>query len=277
VNRGEMKNSGIEFSVNAVPFDNKNGISWETSLNASYVRNEIVDLAGQDEEKGANNTAYGGGPIQIMKVGYPVGSFYLYKWKGFNSQGANLYERAADGSLTTNPTSNDLTVMGQSEPAWTFGWNNTLTWRKWTVNLFFNAALGHNRLNMSRFALASQIGKYRFIALRESYFQGWDKVENKAGALYPSHSNSENKNYPDSDFWLENASFLKLKNFSISYSIPKEQAKIADVQLSISGQNLWTLTKYTGMDPEVYSAYDGVDLGAYPIPRTFTFGVKLNF
>jgi TonB-linked SusC/RagA family outer membrane protein len=277
VNQGEIKNSGVEFSISAYPFGNRNFINWETSLNASYVKNTIVDLAGNDILLGENNTGYGGGPIQAMQVGYPMGSFYLYKWKGFNSTGANLYERLADGSLTTSPTAADLTVMGQSDPDWTLGWNNTFTWKNWTLNLFFNAALGYNRLNMSRFALASQIGKYRFISLRESYYQAWDKVDNKADALYASHSNSDNKTYPDSDFWLEDASFMKLKNISISYDIPKAKAKIADIQLSISGQNVWTLTKYTGMDPEVYSTYNGVDLGAYPVPRTFTFGVKLNF
>jgi TonB-linked SusC/RagA family outer membrane protein len=277
VNQGEIKNSGFEFAVNAIPLSETNPLGWETSLNASYVKNEIVDLAGNDFIVGDNRTDYGGGPIQIMQVGYPLGSFYLYKWKGFNSQGANLYERTADGSLTTSPSAGDLTIMGQSDPKWTFGWNNTFTWKNWTANIFINAALGHNRLNMSRFSLASQIGKYRFISLRESYYQSWDQVDNKADALYASHSNSDNKNYPDTDFWLENASFLKVKNINISYNIPKAITKIADIQLTISGQNIWTLTKYTGMDPEVYSAYNGVDLGAYPVPRTFTFGMKLNF
>lgn len=277
VNQGEVRNSGFEFSVSATPLTEKDIFGWETSLTASYIKNKIVNLAGSDYITGESFTGYGGGPMQIMKVGYPLGSFYLYNWKAFNNEGANLYERLSDGSLTTNPTADDLRVKGQSEPKWSFGWNNTLTWKNWSLNLFFNAALGYDRLNMSRFALASEIGKFRFISLAESYNQGWDKVENKADALYASHRNPDNKNYPDSDFWLEDASFIKLKNLSISYNIPKKITKFADVQLSVSGQNLFTLTKYTGMDPEVYSAYNGVDLGAYPIPRTFTFGMKLNF
>jgi TonB-linked SusC/RagA family outer membrane protein len=275
VNQGELKNSGFEFTATAYPLGGKT-VNWETTFNASYVRNEVVDLAGNDFVIGDNWTGIGGGPITIMQVGYPLGSFYLYKWKGFNSEGANLYERT-DGSLTTSPTANDLCIMGQTDPKWTFGWNNTLAWKNWTVNIFFNSAIGYNRLNVTRFAMGTQIGQYRFISLRESYYQGWDKVENKADALYPNHRSTNNKNYPDSDQWLENASFLKLKNFSISYTIPKAQAKIADVQLSISGQNVWTLTKYTGMDPEVYNDISGVDWGAYPIPRTYTFGMKLNF
>lgn len=279
VNQGEIRNSGIELTVNATPLTGTFG--WETSLNASYLKNEVIDLAGDDFIIGDNYTGFGGGPIEIKKVGYPLGSFYLYKWKNFNDQGANLYERTSDGSLTTNPTAADLTAMGQAEPKWTFGWNNTFTYKNWTLNVFINAALGHDRLNMSRFAMGSMIGKYRFISLSEAYYEGWDKVANKADALYPSHKNSDNKNYPDSDFWLEDASFVKLKNISLSYNIPKKITRIADIQLSVSAQNVFTLTKYTGMDPEVYNGgpngYNGVDLGAYPVPRTFTFGMKLNF
>ena len=102
-------------------------------------------------------------------------------------------------------------------------------------------------------------------------------MENKADALYPSLTNTDNKNYANSDRWLEDASFIKLKNISLSYNIPRKVAKFAGIQLSVSAQDLFTITKYKGMDPEVYNAFDGLDYGAYPIPRTVTFGVKLRF
>jgi hypothetical protein len=167
--------------------------------------------------------------------------------------------------------------MGQASPKWTFGWNNMVSWKNWSASVFINAATGFNRLNMTRYALASQTGMYRFISLRDTYFQGWDKVANKADAQFPSHTNSETKYYGNSDFWLENASFLKIKNVSIAYRIPKQITQFFDLQLSVSAQNLFTLTKYKGMDPEVYNAYTGLDYGAYPVPRTFTFGIKANF
>ena len=113
-------------------------MTWETSLNASYVKNEVADLAGDDFVLTANYSDLGG-PLQIMKPGYPMGSFYVYQWKGFDDKGANLYQKA-DGSLTTNPTSDDLVVKGQASPKWTVGWNNTVTWKNWTLNVFFNAA-----------------------------------------------------------------------------------------------------------------------------------------
>lgn len=147
----------------------------------------------------------------------------------------------------------------------------------WTLNLFFNAAAGVERLNISHYATASMTGGTRFITLRDSYYQGWDKVKDKAQARYPSLTNTDNKNYANSDRWLEDASFIKLKNISLSYNIPRRIAKFANIQLSVSAQDLFTITGYKGMDPEVYNAYDGLDYGAYPIPRTVTFGAKFNF
>ena len=281
VNQGEVRNSGVEFTITATPLTDKDIFGWETSLNASYLKNKIIDLAGSDFIVGENYTSIGGGPIQIKKVGYPIGSFYLYDWANFNDQGANLYKHQSNGSLTTNPGADDLVTKGQAEPNWTFGWNNTFTWKNWTLNLFINAALGQDRLNVSRYAMGSMTGVYRFISLSDAYYKSWDKVANKADAVYASHKNSDNRNYPDSDFWLEDASFVRLKNISLTYNIPKKITKVADIQLSVSAQNLFTLTKYTGMDPEVYSesdyGFNGVDMGSYPVPRTFTFGMKLNF
>lgn len=141
VNQGKLNNTGVEMSLTTFPV--KGAVTWETSLNASYVKNEVADLAGDDFVLTANYSDLGG-PLQIMKPGYPMGSFYVYQWKGFDDKGANLYQKA-DGSLTTNPTSDDLVVKGQASPKWTVGWNNTVTWKNWTLNVFFNAATGYDR------------------------------------------------------------------------------------------------------------------------------------
>lgn len=273
VNEGKMNNTGVEMTVSATPV--QGALTWETTLNAAYVKNEVLDLAGNDFVLTANYSNLGG-PMQIMKPGYPLGSFYVYEWQGFDEKGANLY-RKADGSLTTSPTSEDLVIKGQASPKWTFGWNNSLSWNNWSLNVFFNAAVGLDRLNMSRFMTASMTGDSRFVTLREAYFDGWDYVSDKSQAKYPSLKNPDNKYYANSDFWLEDASFVKLKNVSLSYRIPKRVTKFGSVLLSVSAQDVLTLTKYKGMDPEVYSGYDGLDYGAYPVPFTITFGAKINF
>lgn len=273
VNQGALMNTGYEFSLNTFVIDR--AVKWETTANVSYITNEVVDLAGNDFVLTANYSDLGG-PMQIMKPGYPLGSFYVYEWLGFDDAGANIY-RKADGSTTITPTSEDLVIRGNATPKWLVGWNNSIIWRNLSINLFFYGAFDYDRLNISRFTTASMSGGSRFITLRDAYFNGWDYVENKSNAKYASVKNTDNKSYANTTFWLEDASFIKLKNVTISYTIPRHITRFADIQLSVSAQDIFTFTKYKGMDPEVYSSYEGLDYGAYPVPRTITFGLKLTF
>ena len=273
VNQGALENQGYELSINTFVIDR--AVKWETTANVSYIVNEVVDLAGNDFVLTANYSDLGG-PMQIMKPGYPLGSFYVYEWLAFDEAGANLY-RKADGGTTTAPTSEDLVIRGNASPRWLAGWNNTITWRNLSINLFFNGAFDYDRLNISRFTTASMSGGSRFISLHDAYFRGWDYVEDKATAEYPSVKNTDNKSYANTTFWLEDASFVKLKNVTIAYTLPRSLTRFADIQLSVSAQDIFTITGYQGMDPEVYSSYDGLDYGAYPVPRTITFGLKMTF
>lgn len=273
VNQGALMNTGYEFSLNTFVIDR--AVKWETTANVSYITNEVVDLAGNDFVLTANYSDLGG-PMQIMRPGYPLGSFYVYEWLGFDDAGANIY-RKADGSTTITPTSEDLVIRGNATPKWLVGWNNSIIWRNLSLNIFFYGAFDYDRLNISRFTTASMSGGSRFITLHDAYFNGWDYVENKSDAKYASVKNTDNKSYANTTFWLEDASFIKLKNVTISYTIPRHITRFADIQLSVSAQDIFTFTKYKGMDPEVYSSYEGLDYGAYPIPRTITFGLKLTF
>ncbi|HCS74411.1 MAG TPA: SusC/RagA family protein [Clostridiales bacterium] len=276
VNQGEIKNSGIDFSVTAYPLNNiSNNITWETNFNASYVKNKVVDLGGETFRITGSESTYGG-DLTAMAIGYPYDSFYLFQFAGFDDQGANLYE-TADGSLVTNPQGKDQKLEGQASPKWTFGWNNMLSWKNWTINIFLNGAAGNSRLNWTKYLLGSPTAGFKFINISDAYYKNWDYVTDKAEAKYPSYTNSNNKIYGNSNFWLEDASFIKLKNISISYLLSKDVVKFSDILFTLSAQDLITLTKYTGMDPEVYNSYSGVDYGAYPVPRTFTIGAKFTF
>jgi TonB-linked SusC/RagA family outer membrane protein len=275
VNQGHVRNTGWEFLLNATPLK-AGDFAWETTLTATYLKNEVIDLAGEKEIIGERISGIVE-PSSILKPGYPIGSFLVFDWVGIDeATGVNLY-RKADGTITHDPTSDDRIVTGQAEPAWSFGWNNSFTWKNFEINAFFNAALGYHRLDVTRWQTASIVGASMFITLRDAYFKGWDKVANKADAEFPSAKSSDNKYYGNSSQFLENASFLKLKNLSIGYRFPREWLKFADLTLSLSAQNLFTLTGYKGYDPEVYNQLYGADWGAYPVPRTYTLGVKLNF
>lgn len=281
VNQGEIQNSGIEMTLNAFPFQTKDW-QWETTFNASYQKNKIKDLAGEkriipDQDRGGLlSNSY------VMEPGLPISSFRLYDWVGFDDAGANLYA-TADGGTTTNPQDDDRIITGSPTPDWTFGWNNTIRYKNWEANILFRAGFGFQRLNITRFASSARVNQARFITLRDAYYKGWDKVANKNEAKYPSLTNTENRYFGNSTQWLEDADFLKLQNVSISYRIPKSLIKVADVSLSVSAQNLFTITGYSGMDPESASRMDwgdraiGLDFGSYPVARTFTFGAKFDF
>ena len=275
VNNGQINNKGIELSLDAIPF-RTNNFQWETVLHAGYVKNEVINLGGEERILGPSDTTYGG--VQtITQPGYPLRTFYMYPWAGFDDQGRNLYIEE-NGDLVITPSSTAQKIMDKKgDPDWTFGWNNMFNYKNWTLNLFMTASIGAYRLNQARYQLASSTPQYIIPALREGYFKGWDKVANKADAKYPTITNPGNHIRLNSDFWLENASFLKLKNINIGYNIPRSVLKYVDAHVSLTATELFKFTKYQGMDPETWTGNTGVDNGAYPIPRTFTFNLNLKF
>ncbi|GHT18264.1 SusC/RagA family TonB-linked outer membrane protein [Bacteroidia bacterium] len=283
-NQGAVDNTGWEITAEAYPVRTKD-LTWASTLTATYTKNTIKDLAGASRIiPDADRAGMKAGGLFVMEPGLPVGSFYLFDWIGFDAQGANLY-RKADGGTTINPNDDDRIVIGNPTPKWTFGWNNQLTYKNWDLNMFFRATGKYDRLNLSRYRETSKVGNSRFISTREAYYKSWDKVADKSHAEFPSLSNPDNRYYAASTQWLENAAFLRLQNLSIGYKIPKSLVKIADIHLSLSGENLFVLSSYKGMDPETVSEVDntyrdtafGMDDGSFPIPRTYTFMVRFDF
>ena len=280
VNDGEISNRGVDISLTAHLIQNKD-FTWSTTLNGTYLKNRVEKLAG-----GENDFFFGSKPASgmvdeatIIKPGYAIGSFYGYVWTGLDESGKDTYldmdgNGAIDGA--------DRQVIGKATPDFTIGWNNTLTWKNWDLNLFFNGAFGVDRLNLARFTMASMVGDSRFITLREAYTENFDKVGQSA--MYPGLKVTGNNYQAVSTKWVEDASYVRLENISLSYNLPKKVAKFADIRFTLSCQNLFTITGYKGMDPvgTTFSNSNvdvdaGIDMGAYPTPRTFTFGVRMNF
>lgn len=283
VNAGEISNRGIDFSIDANVIQTNN-FSWNTSLNGTYLKNEVKSLddipfiAGACPASGMIPTD----GVTRVEVGQPIGAFYGYVWTGLDATGHDTYSDL-DGSGTVS--SGDRTFIGKATPDFTFGWNNTLTWKNWDLNIFFTGAVGADRLNLMRFTGASMNGDSNFITLREAYYDSFAKKG--AGARYPSVNVTGNDYEAASTKWLESADYLRLENISLSYNLPKSVAKFADLRFTFSCQNLFTITGYKGMDPAGTSfmdssigsvdVNDGIDIGAYPLPRTFTLGVRMNF
>lgn len=280
VNDGEISNRGVDLSLTAHIIQNKD-FTWSSTVNGTYLKNKVEKISGGNDDffYGATPAAGMVDYATIIKRGEAIGTFWGYEWTGLDSNGNDTY-KDLDNSGTIDGS--DRQVIGKATPDFTLGWNNTLSYKNWDLNIFFNGSLGAKRLNLVRFTMASMVGPARFITLADAYNKGFDKIGQEAE--YPSLVGTGNNYLPVSTKWLEKADYLRLENVSLSYNLSKHMTKFADIRLTLSCQNLFTITGYKGMDPAgtTFSESNvdvdaGIDMGAYPIPRTFTFGVRMNF
>ena len=277
INAGKVSNQGFDIALTANLWSN-NDFHWDATINATYLKNKVKKLTAQ-EPRLYSGTMPGicDDGTNIITEGEAIGSFYGYRWAGIDAEGYDTYY-AANGSITRNPDpTTDRVVLGRSTPDFTLGWNNTLRYKNWSLNAFFNSSFGAKRLNVLRFAMNEMIGNSRM-------FTEAGHVE-KIGTLWTDPSRTENNvTKANSSKILENADYCRLENLTLSYNVPKDWASFADILLSFSVQNLFTITGYKGSNPAGYSfassAGDqatGVDTGTYPTPRTWTFGVRMSF
>ena len=271
VNAGEITNTGVDLSLIA-RIVQTNDFQWTSTINGSYNKNKVVKLTAEEP------ILYGSSPaggtvdaVSIVKEGEAVGTFYGYVWEGIDKEGRDKY---TDFNNNGKLDASDRRVLGKANPDFTLGWNNTLHFKQWELNAFFNAAFGAQRLNVARFLMNAMPGASAFVT-------DADYVKNM-GVTMPRLDAVGNKNYGNSSKWIENADYLRLENISLAYNLTKEQTKFADIRLSFGVQNLFTLTGYKGADPAGFSFgradyENGVDMGGYPAPRTFTLGARFTF
>lgn len=282
VNFGEVSNKGIDISVNARVIET-NDFSWSTTLNGTFLKNKVNKLTAKEPRlyRGGNfQSELDGSPMVVME-GESLGSFYGYEWLGFDDEGYDIY-RTGDGGTTRKPDyEKDAKILGKSTPDFTLGWNNTVTYKNWTLNAFFNSAFGVQRLNLLRYCMNSITGNSKTF-VGADFMSCYGVNKNTGKMAIETEPNYQYKASSISSKWIENANYFRCENISLSYDMPKSMTKFADVRLSLSVQNLFTITNYKGSNPAGYSfsgddAADGVDAGTYPTPRTFTFGVRFNF
>ena len=285
VNQGEIRNEGAEFTLNVIPVDNKQ-FAWESTLTAAYNKNTVVDLAGEDfiiPDEG-RGSLYSGG-VFILKKDAPVGMFYLYDWAGFSDEGVNMFY-TKDGGTTNMLNTENRKAIGKTIPDWVFGWNNSLRYKDWDLNALFRFTSRFDRLNVGRYVGTAMSGPSRFFTMREGYYRSWEHVADKKNALYASLTNAINQNTPNSTQFLEDGTFLRLQNLSLGYTFVKGKARVADIRLGLSIENLFVITGYTGLDPETVSETNhegsqdsvfGLDRGSMPMPRAYTFSVRFVF
>lgn len=274
INAGKVSNKGFDVALTANIIQSKDW-SWSTTLNGSYLKNKVEKLTAQEP------IIYGGSfqsiitDCTIVKEGEAIGTFLGYRWAGIDSEGYDTYY-AADGSVTRTPSTDDRVVLGKATPDFTLGWNNSVRYKNWSLNAFFNSSFGAKRLNALRFSMNSMIGNSRMFT-DAGYLA-------EIGKTMPDPRVDNNLYIGNSTKWIENADYFRCENITLAYDFPKSMTKFADLRLSFSVQNLFTISGYKGSNPAGFSfssdygdRANGIDTGTYPTPRTFTFGLRMNF
>ncbi|MGH2612713.1 MAG: SusC/RagA family TonB-linked outer membrane protein, partial [Rhabdochlamydiaceae bacterium] len=251
-----------------------------------------------------------GGVSGILTPGQKIGQFYGYKLIGLAqtsdfTDGKPNYPYPGPASVQhpgvikyqdTNKdgviTPADRQVLGNSQPAFTFGWNNNFTWKNLSVNLFVTGSEGNKVLDLTRFYLNDGIVNFSGVVFNQTqdwYNHRWTAQHPTKDPRYPGVQVGMPFNISDiTSSMVENGSYIRLKSFTISYVFAKLKVP-KDLTFFVTGTNLITITKYAGFDPEVSSfagseytsnstaLQQGIDYAAYPAQRTYTFGVSANF
>lgn len=288
-NAGDLKNTGFEMVVN---YRNQIGkdFNYNVGMNMSTYKTEITKLSSE----------YLSGNVSRTYVGGPIGRFWGYKQIGIfqnqqeidsytDKKGAKIQPNAKPGDFKFAKLGesgalnddDDRTFIGDPNPDLIYGFNLGFNYKNFDVSMAFQGMLGNDIWNVAKGTLSSA-GRQN--ALAAAYTNAWTK-EGDMGAIYPRITNSDsNNNMRGSSFYVEDGSYLRLQNMQIGYTIPSHICRKSNLFSScrfyVSGQNIFTLTGYSGLDPElgINNPLDmGVDSTRYPSSRTFTFGVNLQF
>lgn len=286
-NMGKLNNRGFEFSIGGIPVANKD-FSWNTFLTVSFNKNKVKDLMGENDLP-VNGVGTFGSQISRLVVGQPLGEFYGYKflgtWKqseaeeaakyGMKPGDAKYYDKNGDYAYTPD----DRVVIGNGTPDMTFGFINDFKYKDFTLTFMFQGMTGNDVYSQTLGAMWGGHGMARNATIKDALNVWTPENETDVPVL-----GGTSANFFNSSRFVYNGSFIKLKNISFAYNIPKKflnKVYVDNLEVYVSGQNLFTITDYPGYDPEVNSAKDarsqGIEMGVVPNPRTYTFGLRIGF
>lgn len=267
-NAGQVENRGIELGINATLL-NKDNLTWNINFNVAHNQNLIKQLD-------SPITKFAGDVIRFQE-GFPMNSFWLHRQLGVSAETGNvIWDGGEDGVFDASV---DKFILGDAQANFYGGITNNISWNGFDLMVFFQYNYGNELLNWNKFY--QEHGGTRNTNFSQSQLGRWQKsgdqtsIPKMTGANYAA-------NLRPSRF-LEDGSYLRLKNIVLGYTLPKnvvEKAYLSSARIYISAQNLLTFTKYTGLDPEVNSGgniVQGIDLYAMPQPRIFTAGFNVSF
>ncbi len=300
-NIGSIRNKGIEISISGDPL--VGNFRWNTGFNISANRNKVLSLGDIPGGKIGFATNDGGyqlsNPLMYLVKGEPYGQMYGYGFEGIwgsdkSSQAAIYGELPGDEKWTdVNKDSiidvKDLKVIGNAFPKFIFGWNNTLTYKNFELNFLIQGSKGNDIFNMTRIRLEGYQTETSARLLNRWTPQNQNTdvpgfVENKLREQAALPQNVRINNDERRGRWVEDGSYVRLKNITLFYNIPRSftnKIKLKNLRAYISGVNLITITKYSGYDPEVSSWNDldariGVDFNNYPQQKIVTIGLNVS-
>ncbi|WP_245949428.1 SusC/RagA family TonB-linked outer membrane protein [Echinicola strongylocentroti] len=283
-NIGSVKNSGIEAAITSVNFDGE--FTWTTTLNLATIKNEVTSLGGVGQIIGGG----AGFANQIWKIqeGLPMYSFYGYQVDGVWQEGddfdqttdnvepGDLKFRDINGDQTVN--ADDREVLGNSFPDLTYSIANTFEYKGFSLYVFFEGVHGISMLNNNLVDTYFPIN-FRRNKFAEPYLNRWTP-ENPSNE-YPSFVNPTAQGQKEvNSYTIQDASYLRLNTVTLNYTIPMQSNTFRNAQVYVTGTNLFTITKYDGVDPAVNpngNANIRIDYNAYPTAMSFLLGVKLGF
>ncbi len=272
-NVGSVENKGLEFLLNTRNFVNK--FQWETDFNISINRNKVLDIVGQEIDGGGTIR----GDITKNKEGHPLGMFYGYVADIVDPATGDLLYLTADGNSTFNPDpATDRTFIGNPNPDFIYGFTNTFSFKNFTLSIFLQGSQGNDVFNYSRLEMESMYEVKNQSADVERRWRTPGDITD-----IPRSGNINNSRI--STRFVEDGSYLRVKAATLSYNLPEpllSKVRISSMKLYVTGENLYTITSYSGFDPEVNYAggsntVQGIDLGTYPHTRTLIFGLNVSF
>lgn len=287
VNIGKVRNTGVEISLNTKNFVGE--FTWETTLNMTFNKNKVLKLGGPEILSG----------VSLIREGLPINSFYGFIMGGIYQNldevfsGVPMENRAQDreshnSKVNTSPgdiwfvnTDNndviddfDRTVIGNPNPDFIFGFNNQFGYKNFDLSIYFQGTVGNDIWNGVRVAHEGMESTYNQFTSTLNRWNGEGSSNTMPRAIYAD----PNRNNRASTRWLEDGSYLRLKNLTFGYTFTQAGLRkigVKSLRLYLSFDNLWTLTNYSGLDPEV--GLWGLDYGIYPTSRTYMFGASVKF
>lgn len=286
-NVGEISNKGIELTIGGDIIRSKDW-NWSLEANLGHNKNTVEKLYGDDPDMeiiGGGDINIAGTASKILKVGYSSDAFYIQEWAGVNPEtGApQWYTTDKDGSrvITEDYSKADRIICPPSTPKLFGGFNTSLSWKNIDLNAVFGYSIGGKIYNYSRLEYDSD-GAYtdRNQMKLKSGWSRWEKPGDIATHPVASYNNKSQSNVASTRF-LENSDFLKLRSLTIGYNLSLPQYYIQNMRIFFAGENLFTVTGYSGVDPEIpadgNSVIGSAGPSVYPSTRKFMFGLNLTF